>query len=107
MAHLKESAVTVPLAWYNREPVCLHEDPAHPLGLHPQTPLRNTQLTIQMVSYNKAPFVFKMHIPGSIVSDKFGVPPPSLQEYLYAIVCPRNDNSSVSLYFCSALCCNL
>ena len=96
MAHLKESAVTVPLAGYNRETVCLHGDPAHPLGLHPQAAFTNMQLTTQMVSYNKAPFVFKMHIPGSIVSDKFGVPPPSLQEYLYDS--PRNDNSLVLVF---------
>jgi len=43
-----------------------------------------------------------MHIPGSVVSDKFGVPPPSLQEYLYDS--PRTDNSSVGLYFYVAHC---
>ena len=42
------------VAWYNGEPVCLHGNPAHRLGLHLQAPFRNMQLTPQMVSCNKA-----------------------------------------------------
>lgn len=72
------------LEWYNREPVCLHGGLAYPsFGITLSSPFQKHAVNNPNVSYNKALFFFKMHILGNIVSDKFGIPPPSLQEYLY------------------------
>ena len=36
------------------EPMCVYGDPAYPLRLHLQAPLREVQLTPEMVAYNKS-----------------------------------------------------
>ena len=42
------------VAFYNGEPLCLHGDPAYPLGIHLQGPFRGNNLTPQMKLYNKS-----------------------------------------------------
>ena len=113
------------VAFHNGHPLCLYGDPAYPLGVHLQAPLKYTQLTPQMVLYNAAmsevgvaaewlfgniknyfKFIdFKSQLQinlssvgkfyivcallenaltclyGNIVSEKFEVQPPSLQDY--------------------------
>ena len=42
------------VVFYNGEPLCLYGDPAYPLRVHLQGPLRGNNLTTQMELYNKS-----------------------------------------------------
>ena len=42
------------IAFYNNHPLCIHGDPAYPLGIHLQAPFRDRELTPQMEEFNRA-----------------------------------------------------
>jgi hypothetical protein len=42
------------VAFHNDQPLCLYCDPAYPLGINLQAPIRNRELTPEVMEFNKA-----------------------------------------------------